>query len=149
MDRLPRTRISDYMTQGEISEELKGNLKDIHKARHISASKNLQREDLSAIEVVVEIVDAELIEDTEYPRSEGGDRKTEVRGRRHWIRRQRAEGRSRKAEMGKTYRSGESIIRETSFNHKQQRSRFEGFQRKQCIVEQICSTGRKNLQKSP
>ena len=39
-------------------------------ARRISAAENLQREDLSAIETieaVVEIVDAELIEDQEYP----------------------------------------------------------------------------------
>jgi len=38
-------------------------------ARRISAAENLQREDLSAIETIeaiVEIVDAELIEDKEY-----------------------------------------------------------------------------------
>ncbi len=38
-------------------------------ARRISAAENLQREDLSAIEMIeaiVEIVDAELIEDKEY-----------------------------------------------------------------------------------
>ena len=38
-------------------------------ARRISATENMQREDLSAIEAieaVVEIVDAELIEDKEY-----------------------------------------------------------------------------------
>ena len=38
-------------------------------ARRISAAENLQREDLSAIEeveAIVEIVDAELIEDKEY-----------------------------------------------------------------------------------
>jgi len=35
-------------------------------ARRISAAENLQREDLSAIEAIVEIVDTELIEDKEY-----------------------------------------------------------------------------------
>ena len=38
-------------------------------ARRISAAENIQREDLSAVEMIaaiVEIVDAELIEDTEY-----------------------------------------------------------------------------------
>jgi len=38
-------------------------------ARRISAAENIQREDLSAIEkieAIVEIVDAELIEDKEY-----------------------------------------------------------------------------------
>jgi hypothetical protein len=42
-------------------------------------------------------------------------------------------------------RSCESIIRETLFNHKQQRSRFEGIQRGSVAVAQICATGRKNL----
>ena len=42
---------------------------DDFEARRISAAENLQREDLSAIETIeaiVEIVDAELIEDKEY-----------------------------------------------------------------------------------
>ena len=55
-------------------------------ARRISAAENLQREDLSAIEeveAIVEIVDAELIEDSNYQRSEAGDRRerSEVEGR--------------------------------------------------------------------
>jgi len=55
-------------------------------ARRISAAEKLQREDLSAIEeveAIVEIVDAELIEDSNYQRSEAGDRRerSEVEGR--------------------------------------------------------------------
>ncbi len=74
-------------------------------ARRMSAAENLQREDLSAIEeveAIVEIVDADLIEDAElsedieYQRSEGGDRKTEVRGQSQGIRVQRAEVGGRK-----------------------------------------------------
>ncbi len=49
------------------------------------------------IEAIVEIVDAELSEDIEYQRSEGGDRKTEVRGRSQVIRVQRAEVVGRKS----------------------------------------------------
>jgi ParB-like chromosome segregation protein Spo0J len=66
----------------------------------MSVAENLQREDLSAIEmieVIVKIVDVELIEDIEYQRSEGGDRKTEVRGRSQGIRVQRAEVLGRKS----------------------------------------------------
>jgi len=61
-------------------------------ARRMSAAENLQREDLSAIEMIeaiVEIVDAELIKDIEYQRaeirrqrSEVGVRGSECRGRR-------------------------------------------------------------------
>jgi ParB/RepB/Spo0J family partition protein len=56
-------------------------------ARRISAAENLQREDLSAIETieaVVEIVDAELIEDKEYasmgknPADQDGDARAEI-----------------------------------------------------------------------
>ncbi len=50
-------------------------------ARRISAAENLQREDLSAIETIegtVEMVDAELIEDIKYQRSEIGSRKEEM-----------------------------------------------------------------------
>ena len=60
--------------------------------RRMSAAENLQRHDLSAIEMIeaiVEIVDAELIEDIEYQRaeirrqrSEVGVRGSECRGRR-------------------------------------------------------------------
>ncbi len=50
-------------------------------ARRISAAENLQREDLFAIEMIegtVEMVDAELIEDIKYQRSEIGSRKEEM-----------------------------------------------------------------------
>ncbi len=59
-------------------------------ARRISAAENLQRQDLSAIEtieVIVEIVDAQLIEDTEYL-SMGktpGDRVKTLLGKLHSI----------------------------------------------------------------
>ncbi len=101
-------------------------------ARRISAAENLQREDLSAIETIegtVEMVDvdliedAELIEDIKYQRSEVGRQRLEVGSKG-------SEGRKRKLQEGdgeKAGRSCENIIGETSFNHKQQRSRFEGF----------------------
>ena len=54
-------------------------------ARRISAAENLQRENLSVIEeveAIVEIVDAELIEDSKYQRSDDRDRRSEERGPR-------------------------------------------------------------------
>jgi ParB/RepB/Spo0J family partition protein len=50
-------------------------------SRRIAAAENFQREDLAAIETVeaiVELVDAELIEDIKYQRSKIGDRRSEL-----------------------------------------------------------------------
>ena len=78
--------IRDYTDMETIPARIV-NVNDLQ-ARRISAAENLQREDLSAIEkieTIVEIVDAELIEDREYLSmgDKPADRVTKLLGKLH------------------------------------------------------------------